>query len=250
MVTASQGGSQTVDRALEVLRHIVLSKDSLLLDDLAQKVGLNRSVTYRLVRSLESAGFVTRDPRQGGYTIGAGFLSMSVLTASRINIARAVRPAMESIVEKFGETTSFHVRNGDQRVCVDVVEGVHAIRRVISIGETLPLYAGETGRVLLSELPDEAVQGYADMAGQSGLDVETLLRDIRGIRDRPYFIGVGLRTPGVGTISVPIHGPAGILGALTISGPADRWDVSAMEAAVPTVLEILKPVTDLLSHSK
>jgi DNA-binding IclR family transcriptional regulator len=250
MVETSQGGSQTVDRALEVLRQVVLSKDSLLLDDLAARVDLNRSVTYRLVRSLENAGFISRDPRQGGYTIGAAFLSMSVLTASRINIGRAVRPAMEAIVGEFGETVSFHVRNGDQRVCVDVVEGTHDIRRVISVGETLPLYAGETGRVLLSELPDNEMLGYLRDAADAGLDAQTLREEVERIRNQHYLIGVGLRTSGVGSISVPIQGPAGLLGAMTISGPDYRWNQAAMEAALPTILNILAPTQNLLTASQ
>ena len=109
------------------------------------------------------------------------------------------------------------------------------------------MFAGETGRVLLSELPDEDLQGYLNAAVEAGMDMESLRNDIDTIKDQHYFIGVGLRTPGVGTISVPIQGPAGILGALTISGPADRWSLPVMEAAVPKILRILAPTSALLA---
>jgi DNA-binding IclR family transcriptional regulator len=242
------GGAQTVDRALEVLTQIVLADEPILLEDLAQRIGLSRSVIYRLVRSLENAEYIRRDARQGGYTVGATFLSMSVLTASRVSVSRAVRPSMEAIVTRFGETVSFHIRGGAQRVCIDVVEGVHAIRRVIPIGETLPLFVGETGRVLLSDLPKPELQTFLSAAEATGMDTALLRKDIERVRRQGYIIGVGIRTAGVGSISVPVYGPGGILGAMTISGPADRWSTDVMQAAVPHILKEIRPVMEELDY--
>lgn len=243
MEAEKSGGAQTVDRALDVLSTIVLEGKPLLLEDLAARAGLSRSVTYRLVRSLENAGYIRRDPQVGGYTIGAKFLSMSILTSSRIDLRRAARAAMEAVVALHGETVSLHVRSGDQRVCVDTVEGVHAIRRVIPVGETLPLFAGETGRVLLSELSPPEVAPFIDAAEKAGLDVGRLRSDLLRIREQGYFIGIGERTPDVGSISLPIYGSVGVLGALTVSGPASRWSRSAMKAALPSIFEIVRGVS-------
>ncbi|MBF6670492.1 IclR family transcriptional regulator [Glutamicibacter sp. FBE19] len=247
MMEPSPGGSQTADRAIEVLRQIVLSDTAVLLEVLADRIGINRSVAYRLVRSLEHAGFVSRDPRQGGYTVGPAFLSISVLTASRNNIGRAVRPAMEEIVAAYGETVSFHVRSGSQRICVDVVEGTHDIRRVIKVGQTLPVYAGETGRVLLSGLPEEEIENYLEIAAASGQDPTAMRADILRIQQEGHIIGLGLRTRGVGTISLPVYGTHELLGALTISGPDNRWSQEAMEEALAPIRELLAPTLGLLS---
>lgn len=237
-----------MDRALEVLRLIVLSAEPVLLDELAARVGLSRSIAYRLVRSLENAGYIRRDPRQGGYIVAATFIAMSVQTASRIGVNRALRPAMDAIVTKYGETVSFHIRGGAQRVCVEVAEGTHAIRRVVPIGETHPLYAGETGRVLLSELPTGELDMFVSAAAQDGLDADAIRRDVAQVRRAGYIIGVGMRTPGVGSISTAIFGPAGLAGAMTVSGPADRWSPAVMRSAVPFILDCVRPIMDALGH--
>jgi IclR family acetate operon transcriptional repressor len=248
MGVPTPGGSQTVDRALEVLRQIVIEGEPLLLEELARRTQLSRSITFRLVRSLENAGYIQRDPRQGGYTVAATFLSMSVMTASRISVSRVVRPAMEAIVAEYGETVSFHIRGGAQRVCVDVAEGSHGVRRVIPVGETLPLFVGETGRVLLSDLPEAELRGFIEAAQATGLDPVQLRADLHRVREDGYIIGVGMRTPGVGSISVPVYGPAGIVGAMTVSGPVERWSPDAMSAAVPTVLNAVAAVIEGLGY--
>lgn len=236
------GGSQTVDRALVILRMIAAEERPLSLDEIVERSGLHKSIAYRLLRSLEGAAFIGRDPKFGGYTTAATFLSLSVLTVSRIDLRRRARQAMEEIVSRHGETTSLHVPSGDERVCIDVVEGLHAIRRVVPVGETLPLFAGETGRVLLSGLNENEFEPFLAKAEAAGTDVERLRGDVQKARQQGYFIGIGVRTPDVGSISIPLSGSVGILGALTVSGPANRWNRAAMSAALPSILKIVEPV--------
>lgn len=236
------GGSQTVDRALVILRMIAAEEQPLSLDEIVERSGLHKSIAYRLVRSLEGAAFISRDPKFGGYTTGAAFLSLSVLTVSRTDLRRQARQAMEDIVSRHGETTSLHVRSGDKRVCIDVVEGLHAIRRVVPVGEALPLFAGETGRVLMSSLGEKELEPLFLKAEEAGTDVVRLRGDVHKAKQQGYFIGIGVRTPDVGSISIPLAGSAGILGALTVSGPANRWNRAAMTAALPSILKIVRPV--------
>ncbi|WP_036050979.1 IclR family transcriptional regulator [Bradyrhizobium sp. Tv2a-2] len=242
----SSGGSQTVDRALVVLKIIASGNRPVLLEEVAARAGLHKSIAYRLLRSLENAGFIGRDQSVGGYVVAATFLSLSVLCVSRLDIRGRARPMMEKIASDHGETVSLHVRVGESRVCVDVVEGTYAVRRVIPIGETLPLFAGETGRALMSELSGPELDPLLRAAVQADLDPVKLKADIVRTRQQGYFIGIGVRTPDVGSISVPVYGSVGILGAVTISGPASRWGRSAMRAALSSILSSVESVTTAL----
>jgi len=233
-------GAQTVDRALLVLQRISDSETPVLLEQLAADLGLHVSIVYRVVRSLTAAGFVRREAA-GGYCVGTGLLSMAVALSSRIDIRTAVRPVMQAVVAEFGETVSLHIRSGDKRICVEAVDGTHAVRRVIPVGETLPLYAGETGRVFLSALSGAELTEFVDAAIASGLDGARLQRDLVAVRKKGYFIGVGERTRDVGAISVALSGPSALLAVMTISGPASRWSRAAMEAASDRILELTKP---------
>lgn len=244
---SNKGGAQTVDRALQVLKVITAQRKPILLDDISERVQLHKSITYRLVRSLEMAEFVARDPVIGGYSVGSALLSLSVAIASRIDIRRIVRPALEEIVKQFGETASLHVRSGNVRVCVDTAEGTHPVRRVIPIGETLPLYAGETGRILLSGLSSGELEQQLEAAHSSGMNIASLKKEVASAREQGWIIGIGMRTPEVGSLSIGLRGSSGLAAALTISGPVNRWNEKAMSAALPAALRIVAALKAELS---
>ncbi|MFE5700773.1 IclR family transcriptional regulator C-terminal domain-containing protein [Rhodococcus koreensis] len=84
---------------------------------------------------------------------------------------------------------------------------------------------------------------------EEGLVIPAFRHELTQVRAYGYIIDVGMRTSGVGSISVAVHGPAGILGAMTISGPADRWNPSAMHAAVPSILERDRSIATELGSS-
>jgi IclR family acetate operon transcriptional repressor len=238
--TEASGGAQTVDRALNVLNVLVNSSGPVTLDRITGLAGLHRSIVYRLLRSLENAGYVARSEEGGGYGIGPTLLAMSVSVAQRFDVGSLVRPAMEQIVEEFGETVSLHVHNGDRRICVEVAEGTHPIRRMIPVGESHPVYVGETGRALLATMSDNEVSRLIEMARADGQDVDSLREGIEQTRLHGYFIGIGTRTADVGAISVPLSSLDGPRYALTVSGPAGRWGEVAMAAAAPRIIEVLQ----------
>nr|WP_272870656.1 IclR family transcriptional regulator [Agrobacterium tumefaciens] len=241
-------GSQTVDRALAVLTLLVEAKGSVTLDRLTAMAGMHRSNVYRLLRSLEGAGFVVRDGEAGGYNVGPTLLAMSVSIAQRFDIGSFVRPAMNAIVSEFGETVSLHVRSGDRRVCVEVAEGTHAIRRMIPVGESHPIYVGETGRALLSAMTPSDVSEQLEKASAAGQDADFISQGIEQSRANGFFIGIGIRTPEVGAVSIPLTGIDGSLFAVTISGPSGRWSEAAMRAAAPRITELLLPVRNELAQ--
>jgi len=227
-----------VDRALGVLRAVVREGRPLTLDELSGRTALHRSVAYRLIRSLEEQGFLGRDP-SGGYAVGAGLLAMSVTIASRLDLRTLARPAMDRIAREFGETASLHIRSGAERVCIEVVEGTHEVRRVVPLGETVSIHAGETGRALLSTLGPAERRTHVDAAVAAGSDRAAYEADLDSTRRSGWLIGIGVRTPDVGSISLPVCGSGQLVGALTVSGPANRWNRSAMQAAAPKLMEIL-----------
>lgn len=246
MKQASSGGSQTVDRALTVLNVVVDAGESVSLERVAAATELHRSIVYRLLRSLENAGYVARQEEGGGYRVGPRLVAMSVSVARRFDLGSVLRPVMQELVEQFGETVSLHMLSGHRRVCIDVAEGTHPVRRVIPVGENHPAFAGETGRALLACLAPEELAPQLEIAREQGGDVQALQHDLERTRQQGFFIGVGTRTPGVGSVSISLAGFDRTFNALTISGPADRWSREAIQAAIPVIMERLTPIHQYL----
>lgn len=231
-------GTQTARRALHLLQAVVSRELPPQLSDLARELGINRSTAYRLLRELEDQNllavqFVGDDRR---YVPGGALVAMAARLLSRIDIRATARPFLARISDETSETVGLHVRHRRFRACIDVIEGRHPVRRVVPVGEMLPLYAGTTGKVILAHLPEAERSAILAWARDDGEEIRPGL--LEGIRLRRYYAAVGGRIKGVGGLSVPIFDSSGVTGAVTVSGPGDRWNEEAMVAAAPRVREL------------
>jgi len=135
---------------LRVLEHITESQNPLSVAEVAREVGMHRSITYRMLRTLEDHGLLARDD-QGRFQAGAG---LAVLAGRFTPALRAVagRHLLELAVAT-NKTAFLVVRHGDEAVTIEVVEPPAAaahvsyrpgLRHAISKGAPgIALLAGE-----------------------------------------------------------------------------------------------------------
>lgn len=123
------------------------------------------------------------------------------------------------------------------RVCVAVVEGLHAMRWVVPVGDRQPLYVGLTGKAILAHLPEAEVEDALSAAERTGADRTRIESQLARVRATGFLADVDDRVAGVGGLSVPIFDTSGVAAALTISGPSDRFGKRAAEQTAPAVLE-------------
>lgn len=224
-------------RAIGLLREVVDRRGPVSLTELASGSGLTTSTAHRLMRALEACGLVTRADGGRRYVVGSDLVAMSARVMHDVSLVALARTAMDELGRLTEETVALHLRVGWERTCVASVQGVHPVRRVIDLGQTLPLYKGPTGKVILAHLDDPDRLDVMRRAALDGEDLERIERQLAGIRRDGYMASIGDRTPGVGGLSVPIFGAEGVLASLTISGPGERWTEQAMKAVAPTVVE-------------
>jgi DNA-binding IclR family transcriptional regulator len=97
-------------------------------------------------------------------------------------------------------------------------------------------------------LPDEEVVELLDAASDEGDDVDLISHQLDVVRASGYLACIGDFVPGVGSISVPVFSSSGIAGALTVSGPADRFTLEAIEAVAPDVVHECAMLSMALGH--
>ncbi len=200
---AAPGGVAAVDRALSLLAAFQRGDAALGLAELAARTGLYKSTALRLLASLEHGRFVQR--REGPrWVLGPELARLGALQAESFSLQALVQPALQALVAATGESAAFHVRQGDERLCLFRVDSPQVLRDHIRAGDRLPLDRGSGGRVLLAH------------AGARGKVYEQIRRD--GVIEL-----VGDRVPELVGISAPVFGADGVLvGALTLTLPAHR----------------------------
>ncbi|MFN8533290.1 MAG: IclR family transcriptional regulator [Dehalococcoidia bacterium] len=230
-------GAQTAGRAMQLLQIIVASDRPPTLADLAATLGVNKSAAYRLARELEEQQLVTTTDDHR-YVAGSALVALSARVLSRLDLRSLARRFLVEASDRTRETVGLHIRSGNLRVCIDLVESIHPVRRYLNLGETFPLYAGPSGKVMLAFLPPAAVESILALASEAGEDVPAIEARLTRIRQEGYMAAVGDQHASVGGLSVPIFNFNGVIAAMTVSGPSERWTLPNMEQAAPDMVDI------------
>ncbi|WP_225235303.1 IclR family transcriptional regulator [Klenkia terrae] len=219
-MTAPQ--SQTLDRGLRILEHLAAAGSPRPVMEVATAVGLHRSITYRLLRTLEDRGFVERDDA-GRFGLG---LAVSVLARGvRTSLQASATARLTPLVERFGCTGFLVVRAGDDAVTLTSVEPrdvpSHVTRRP---GTRHPIGRGAPGLALL--MPDPPTD-----------DDRPELVTARAIG---WAVSEGEIIPGVRSVSAPVVGPDGTArAAVAVVHTGARDDAEALGQAVVDVARAL-----------
>jgi len=145
----------SVKKAFKILYAISDSSDGLGISDLSKKLKIGKSTVHGITTALEELGILVRDPLYKRYTAGYSLLELCRAAFATIDLKDVARKPMEKLMGKVGETVFLGVLNGDHVTIVDMVESRNDMKITSPPGTKLPLLAGATGRVLLSQIDME-----------------------------------------------------------------------------------------------
>lgn len=197
-----------------MLKELAAAPDGLTITELASRLGVNRTIVYRLVTTLEQHALVRREPG-GRVQVGLGVLHI----ASAVNpvLRETAVPVLRELAEAVGCTAHLTVADGSQALAVAVVEPTRTDFHVsYRVGTRHPLEQGAAGKAIL------------------------LGREPRA-RRAPYVATVGELQAGAHGVAAPL-GVAGLeasVGVVTL-GDVDEDGVGA------AVLDAARQLSDAL----
>lgn len=231
----SGGGSRTtekrypssiaVERAVDVL-FLIAERNDATVTDLARAIGSSGSAVHRILTALKRKGLVEQRPDTERYALSWSMLALTRSLRERADLRTVSLSHMAGLRDLTEETVTLNVRSGFERVCIEQIESPHEVRWRSEIGRHSPIYAGATGKVLLTHFPPPERERYFSTVDRPRLspytttDRHELERELERIRDRGYAIGIQDRVLGVAGVSAPIFDESGsAIAALTIAGP-------------------------------
>ena len=144
-------GSQTLARGLTALQMVADSPSGLTVQQLADQVGVHRTIAYRLLSTLAQFRLVAKG-EDGRYRPAAG---LAVLGASfDRNVRLLSLPTLRALADDLGTTVSLLIAEGDQQVAIAVIVPSHvAYQLSFHEGSRYPLDRGAAGIALLASMP-------------------------------------------------------------------------------------------------
>ena len=207
--------SQTLDRGLRVLAVLAAADHGMTVTELAATVGVNRTVVYRLVTTLELHGLARRDSG-GRLHVGLGVLALA--RGLQPVLRETANPVLRGLAEELGATAHLTLADGAEALAIAVVEpswtDFHVAYRV---GARHALDQGAAGRAILL--------GREVAAGRAG--------------EQHYVQTVGELQAGARGVAAPVLGVDGLeasvgivtLGDLDADVAGPRVEAAALEIA-------------------
>lgn len=206
---------RSVERALRLLVVAAESHEGIGLVDASRAVQLAPSTVTRMLRTLESSGFVQRRDN-GNYVAGAELIRLGALHSAESPLHRLAQPSLDQLAGTTGESCYLAIPlDREWATYVRMSPSSRAVRHVGWLGRRLPRAGSAVG---------------AALDGRVGIDGAAIVH--AGVE------------PDTTAIAVPIRSNAEIIGAINVVGPTFRMsqvvqhDIAVAAVAAAAALQL------------
>jgi IclR family pca regulon transcriptional regulator len=229
-------------RGLAVLRAFSDQRRSLTIAQISHRTGISRAAVRRCLHTLCALGYAEADGslfalQSKVLTLGYSYLSSTPLTVS-------TAPYLNRISRTLNESCSLAVLQEDEILYV----ARSATSRIMSVslntGSRLPAYCTSLGRVMLAQLPAEALDAYFERVKLPAYTEKTIVSEarLRTVLAEVQELGYALIDEeleiGLRSLAVPVRGASGnVLAALNVGVQTSRVSRAYMiEVFLPVLL--------------
>jgi IclR family transcriptional regulator, acetate operon repressor len=244
----------TVDaaaKALELLSVFSFREPRLSLADLAARTGIPRATAFRLLSTLEQAGFLAKI--HGAYQLGIKCFVLGNIVAGGLDLRETAHPHLVALRDATRETTQLAILDHWQVVYLERILSPYPVGFMRSrAGAILPAYCTGLGKTLLAYRPEPdvtawaATQTFPALTRRTITSAKRLLQELRATRERGYGLDDQEREAGVQCIAAPVRNHTGeVVAAISVAGPVDRMprelagsDMAAMVVAAARAISL------------
>jgi IclR family pca regulon transcriptional regulator len=252
----NSGFVKSLDRGLAVIRAFSEESSAMTLSDVARKTGLTRASARRFLHTLQALGYASSDGRF--FRLEPRVLDLGYSYLSSLPVWGVAEQHMVPLVEALHESSSVTVLDGDEIVYVVRVPTKRIMTISLSVGSRLPAYPTSMGRVLLAQMPPDALDSYLErielepLTNKTVTDPDELRAILKTTRDQGWVIVDQELEDGVRSMSAPLRGAGNrVIAALNVSGHASRVSLSTMRSTfLPHLLETAEKISIQLRHHR
>jgi IclR family acetate operon transcriptional repressor len=217
-----------LERGLRVLE--LLAAGQCTAAEIARGLAVNRSTALRLLNELAKAGYVRRDETTKLYrTVSERLYALAVSERSPHDWTELIDPLLARLRDEFGESTILGVPANGSVVYLAFFPTDHPVGVREHIGSVRPMHASALGKAYLAALDERSLaielqrvpfQGGTARAARDAAELGARLEDVRATG---FAVDREETFDGVRCVAVAASVRGAIVGAVGVSGPAQRF---------------------------
>jgi DNA-binding IclR family transcriptional regulator len=231
-------------RGLEILRSFTRDRQQQTVAEMARLVDIPRSTAFRIVYTLESAGFLRRLEDGKNFQLGSAVLELGYSFLAGKDLVEVANPILRRLRDETLASSHLAIREGRDAVYLARFQGNTSLISAKNVGSRLPAHATAPGRVLLSALPLAEVvalyEGYkfetytADTPDNIGALVNLVERD----RKESSVLSWGFYEKDVASIAAAVRNAEGkVEAAISVSCPISVYDRDTFSSRIRRIVE-------------
>ncbi|BCW44689.1 IclR family transcriptional regulator [Arthrobacter sp. StoSoilB5] len=211
---ARRGSLQSVERAVSVLDCFGPGTPSLGAAEMARRLGLGKTVVFRIAQTLAAAGFLEREA-DGRYRIGLHAFEVGSLYPLHRALEEAAMGPMRALAARTAHTVYLGVLHGRHITYLSAVEAPGPIQIRATPGTRTYAHTTAMGTILLAHMPPEEARELLSreplerLSPNTVTDVEAIMARLERAREAGYAMNSGEHYEMVGSIAAPVLGPLG-----------------------------------------
>lgn len=246
---------RSLARGLSVICSFTADSRIQTVSQVATATGLDRAGARRMLRTLETLGYVRREGLR--FQLTPRVLNLANVYLSAAPLRTVVEPTMEKLVRTVNESCSASVLDGTEIVYVATVPVNRIMAINLSVGSRLPAYCTSQGRVLLGGLTKSELNRVLEQSNirkhtkYTVTSIPRLIRMIRRAQERGWALTNQEVEEGICSLSVPIVERSGrIIAAISVAGSPSRTTPKVMISTVlPRLRQAAQEISSLLGSS-
>lgn len=219
------------------LLELLAEQGPLSLAQVERASGLNRTMSYRLLRVMGELGYVEHDLDRHTYGLGLRILDLGAGIAERLNVAEIAWPFLASLREELQETITLGVLSGNEIVYIGLLDSPRAPDMAPRLGGRDPMHSTSVGKAILAFHPRRernakvaSLDPLPRVTPKTIVDPGALAFELNRTRERGYALDDEENETGARGVGVPVLDEDGRpLAGLGLAGPIERLDLNRAE---------------------
>jgi IclR family pca regulon transcriptional regulator len=234
---------ESIARGFDVLKAFDRSRPTMSLSEVATVTGLARPTARRILRTLETLGYVRS--AAGSFQLTPRVLELGVTYVQSLGLWDVARPHLEDLVAKTHESSSIAQLDGSDIVYVARVAVPKLIALAVHIGTRFPAVPTSLGKVLLAGLDPDELDAVLAEPSRSGVlprwtpDRAELDRVLREVRAQGWSLTDEQLASGIRSVAAPVRDGSGrVVAAVNVTVHAAETPVTTLrEEYLPMLLD-------------
>ncbi|WP_199554068.1 IclR family transcriptional regulator [Sandaracinobacteroides hominis] len=210
---------QSIERAVAILEIIAREGGAASLKHIAERASLGKTTAHNILKTLDELGYVRRRVGDTRYHLGGRILNLARIAGDDGALRTRLRPVLEAIALKTGETVYLGVPSGDETWYLDAIESDQMLKTACPVEIREPLEGSAVGLVFLAFMPGLGKRVLETRADALGPDIQTQIEMVERVG---FALDLETYQPGLHCVAVPWREGGEVRAAIGLSGPSTR----------------------------